>query len=408
MGISTIIHFHCTGRIRLCTFLLLALLWSRIYAQPGQIHLSIVKSGHRSDINIKYNSNQNNQPQYVLFGKSLKLSNKVKATATVFDDDFIYSAQLEKLSPSGTWYYKCGSDETGWSQVYSFKTAAKPGKSGKIVTGILGDTQNNEFNEQFGKTAEVVRQMSAFKPDLILHMGDIVNNGSINADWKKFLQVIQPISTRAPLMVTLGNHDIDNTNGPTFQQPFPTYSLLFSMPGNGLDYSFDYGNVHFISIFSGIANSAAPYGVLRYGSDSPEKVWLENDLIKANQNRRTGWIIVFMHSPLYSFGWSNVSKWKETITPILEKHNVDLCLAGHRHVYERHYPVKYGIPVNSGQGTVYITNGTAGGSPQGLGGTDLPTMSFTPGEKMYNYAMMTIEGETLRYEVFNLDVKKID
>jgi hypothetical protein len=35
-------------------------------------------------------------------------------------------------------------------------------------------------------------------------------------------------------------------------------------------------------------------------------------------------------------------------------------------------------------------------------------MAFTPGEKMYNYAMMTIEGKTLRYEVFNLDGNKID
>jgi predicted phosphohydrolase len=407
MGISAIIYFNFRRHIRFFSFLLLALLCPRIYAQPGQIHLSIAKSGEYSDIHITYISDQN-LPQYVLYGKSLKLNKKVVASSSEFDGDFIYSTKLEKLSPSRTWFYKCGSEETGWSPVYSFKTAPKSGRSERIVAGILGDTQNNEFNERFGKTDEVVRRLEFFKPDLVLHMGDIVNNGSINTDWKKFLQVIQPVSTSAPLMVTLGNHDIDNTSGPTFQQPFPSFSRLYSMPGNGLDYSFDYGNVHFISIFSGIANTAVQSGVLRYGNDTREREWLENDLKKANQNRRTGWIIVFMHYPLYSFGWSNVSEWKKSLAPLLEKYNVDLCLAGHRHVYERHYPVKEGIPVKTGPGTVYITNGTAGGSPQGVGGSDLPTMAFTSGEKMYNYAIMKIEGEILSYEVYNLSGNKID
>ncbi len=94
--------------------------------------------------------------------------------------------------------------------------------------------------------------------------------------------------------------------------------------------------------------------------------------------------------------------------PLLEKYQVDLCISGHRHVYERHNELKSGLPSTDGTGTVYITNGTAGGSPQGLGGKEMLSMAFTSSEKMYNYAILTIEGKKLIYEVFDQNSKKID
>jgi hypothetical protein len=85
-------------------------------------------------------------------------------------------------------------------------------------------------------------------------------------------------------------------------------------------------------------------------------------------------------------------------------------------VYERHKAIKgdqifeqtsfnnYDKPL----GTVYITNGSAGGSLQGLGGDKLPTMVFTPKEKIYTYAIMTIEKNELRYDLFDKQGRKVD
>src|SRR5690606_18599006 len=121
------------------------------------------------------------------------------------------------------------------------------------------------------------------------------------------------------------------------------------------------------------------------------------------------WIVVFCHYPVYAYGVSLVSGWQQNLKPLLDKYEVDLCLSGHRHVYERHKAVR-GTAVfeqadmnvyNNPQGTIYITNGSAGGSLQGVGGAKLPTMLFTPSEKVYTYAVMEIQRNEIKYEVFD-------
>ena len=122
-----------------------------------------------------------------------------------------------------------------------------------------------------------------------------------------------------------------------------------------------------------------------------------------------------MHYPVNSFGWSNIKGWKDNILPLLDKHRVDLCLAGHRHVYERHYQVKEGVPVkndsgifSSDDGTIYITNGTAGGTPTGSGGKNLPGMAFTPEIAMYSFGIMDVGPSSITYRVFDQDSSLID
>lgn len=397
--------------IKKAAFLLAILLNFSLFSQPQRVHLSFAEpdNSKHSNINVTWSDKKVVQSSAVKLGnKEQKLNYTVNATVDEHNGEIIYKAILEKLKPSTTYFYKCGSDETGWSETFSFITAPKIGDKKPFTVGVFGDTQNNEFNEDFQKTKEVIKYLSEIRPDFTIHTGDLVNNGSVEEGWIKLLNTIQPLVSRAPMMPTLGNHDIVNAPGENFQKPYPIFYKLFSLPGDGLDYSFKYGNVHFVSIFSGYAIKAAEEGVLRYGVETPERKWLEEDLERARNTKGIDWIIVITHYPLHSFGWSNVKEWKERITPILDKYNVDLCLSGHRHVYERHHPLRDGKPVGEGEGTVYITNGTSGGSPQGIGGFDLPTMAFTPRERMYNYAVMKVSGNTLKYEVFNLEQIKID
>jgi hypothetical protein len=111
-----------------------------------------------------------------------------------------------------------------------------------------------------------------------------------------------------------------------------------------------------------------------------------------------------------------VKGWENNITPLLDKYKVDLALAGHRHVYERHKAIRANqvMPPSSHHVyknpncTVYITNGTAGGSPQGLGGSEMSSMIFTSPAKMYNFAIMEIEGKRIKYELYNEKYEKFD
>ena len=385
-------------------------LWSVLSAQPRQVHLSW--SGNKvktySSMTVSWVSDNLQNAEFVVYGTASADLSTVKAQKTIAAGRSFQNVFLENLQPATTYIYRCGSDETGWSENYAFTTAPLPGTRETFKVGVWGDTQNNEFNEQFEKTRQIVGQMIPIKPDFILHMGDIVNNGSITPDWLNFLTVAQPLTAFAPMMPTLGNHDIENLPGEHFQEPFPVFNQLFTLPGNGLDYSFEYGNTHFVCIYSGYAKAASENGQLRYSHHSKEYEWLEKDLSKARHNPRIDWIVVYTHYPLYSFGVSNIQQWREALSPLFEKYQVDICLAGHRHVYERHNPQTSGVSLTGWKGTVYITNGTAGGSPQGIGGKDMPTMAFTSDVRMYNYATMTVNGKKLWYEVFDQNSKKID
>lgn len=393
------------------------------FGQPRNIHLSWTgqhETNTSHTMAITWNSKMPNN-KMVRYGlKNDKLNSLATAAVNAKSDlkgAYIYKAELSNLRDGTTYYYQCGSDLEGWSNVYSFKTAPKTGKRGKYVVGVWGDTQNNKGNLDFEETSKIVQKMAQHKFNLIAHMGDIVENGSVVKSWDAFLNTTQPLNAQIPFMPVTGNHDVVNANQDTaFQKPFPIYYDLFNLPGDYINYSYDYGNIHFVAINSGYAAGAAKVNKLLYEKGSPEYNWLNDDLTKARKNKKIEWIILYAHYPMYAYGVSLVPQWQKNVTPLIDKYNIDLCLTGHRHVYERHAAIKNDQIFKSADkhiyqkpaGTVYITNGSAGGSLQGIGGKDMPSMVFTPSEKMYTYAVMTIENNQLSYEVFNNEGLMID
>lgn len=393
------------------------------FAQPQQIHLSWNSSEKNAEANtmVVTWASENQTQSRVKYGTDKKLNLAQPATHKFLPNGKMYSyhASLNNLKPNTTYFYQCGSDQDGWSAVYAFKTAPLLGSQKEFVVGVWGDTQDNEFNTQFEKTDAIVQQMVKYPVQFTIHMGDIVNTGSLVPSWQRLFQTTQPLNAIAPFMPVPGNHDVDNElENAGFQKPFPVFYDLFNLPSEDVDYSFNYGNTHFVAINSGHAKGVeeAKQNNWRYAKGSAEYQWLEADLARARQDKNITWIIIYMHHPLYSFGWSHVKGWQGHITPLLDKYKVDLALAGHRHVYERHKAIRadQAIPLTSQHvykkpnGTVYITNGTAGGSPQGLGGSNMPSMVFTSPAKMYNFAVMTIKGKRISYDVYNEKNEKID
>jgi predicted phosphodiesterase len=392
--------------------LALTLLASSILnAQPSLIHLSLQsKTGPvgTAPVTVTWCSDNSSGKQFVRYGLTPARSKKMKAGKNEFNGKALYYADLKKLNPGTRYFYKCGSDDAGWSTTYSFNS--EPGK-GTFRVGVIGDTQNNNQNEEFQKTRNILNLVQTYSPHFTLHMGDIVNDGSQKESWTNFLSASQELNAISPLMPVLGNHDIQNNKGADFQKSFPDYHSLFNLPGDEVNYSFTYGSVRFIGIFSGCAQAAQEIDQVKYKPGSPEYIWLDNELSNAEEDGNVNWIIVWMHYPVSSFGWSNIAGWKENVMPLLEKHRIDLCLSGHRHVYERHYQMKDGVPVkndsggpfSSDNGTIYITNGTAGGSPTGPGGKDMPDIAFTPDKTMYSFGIMDVSDDSLTYRVFDQD-----
>jgi predicted phosphodiesterase len=391
------------------------------FAQPKGIHLS----WNGNQVNTSSTMaitwlNDIHDDGIVQYGSdSNHLIKRAKATE-VFSENlksYVSKSTLTNLSAITWYYYRVGSGEHGWSKTYRFRTGPPKGSSSKMIIGIWSDTQNNEGNLHFEQTDSIVSQMKKDTYYFTIHNGDIVENGSIMNNWKGYFDAGQPVNANEPLMSVTGNHDVNNdTSSTDFQKPFPVFYEVMNLPGNQLNYSYDYGNVHFIAINSGWAQGAEKVGKVLFNEHSPEYRWLEADLAKARLDKKINWIIIYSHYPVYSFGFSHIPTWQAHIKPLVDKYKVDLYLAGHRHVYERHKAVRgteifesddtdlYGKP----KGTVYVTNGSCGGSLQGLGGWDLPTMMFTPTEKMYTHAVMTIENKTLTYRVTDKSGKEID
>lgn len=174
------------------------------------------------------------------------------------------------------------------------------------------------------------------------------------------LQGFSDIFTYTPFWPSPGNHDyntvwaqstllgipyqnipLENHRGPYFDMvEVPRYAEAGGYPSQlEVFYSFDYGDVHFLSLNSEVFDYTFSYnGINRM------KQWIENDL---QQNTRK-FTIAYFHQPPYSKGSHDsddlyelvMKAMREKVIPLLEDYDVDLVVCGHSHVFERSYLLK--------------------------------------------------------------------
>jgi acid phosphatase type 7 len=132
-----------------------------------------------------------------------------------------------------------------------------------------------------------------------------------------------------------------------------------------MHYSFNFGNAHFISIdaetgYPGAAEETRY--VLPCGGFGDQLTWLENDLIKANQERDVRpWIFAAGHHPMYQ-GDSINADFQAAMEDLFYKYGVDVYFSGHVHSYERDYPVYKGVPESDYVDAVATTHLLIGGA----------------------------------------------
>ena len=155
-------------------------------------------------------------------------------------------------------------------------------------------------------------------------------------------------------MTAPGNHEINCTEVPGFNQACPPYlrkqipyNHRFNMPskqsGGYMNswYSFNYAFIHVVTLSCESDFPNAPSGYLL--DNTTQINWLIDDLAAVNRNI-TPWIIVQCHRPWkgstpaetqVGLGVVNCPACQQAFESILIQYIVDIYITGHVHWYER-------------------------------------------------------------------------
>ena len=258
-----------------------------------------------------------------------------------YDQD---STDLEKLRNYDTYHQENPTKDTVLQS-----TKSLPENNNNNINFIAAGDWN--CNEETSKTIERITQL---QPELVIGLGDYTFENVSPQCWFDISQPIDDI-----MKIAIGNHDLD------YQSSY--YKLLDHYNLYKPFYSFNFENIHFVSI-----SSEHPFekGSIQYE-------FIQYDLEKSLQDPSILWRIVFMHKPMYTtsdFDEKASEHLKTTFHELLERYNVDLVLSGHTQYYQRSLPLSYNsydpaYPVTKDQnsydhsdqdGIIFLTAGTAG------------------------------------------------
>jgi len=294
-----------------------------------------------------------------------------------------HKIKISGLEPRTKYYYSIGSwQDTLSTQGNYFVTLPVPKTEALYRIAAIGDCGNNSVNQRNVRD-QLMKYLGDKDLDSWILLGDNAYSSGRDAEFQSnFFNVYkETLLPKSPLFPAPGNHDYndgDRFNEKTAQSTHDVaYYQDFSMPRDGeagglasntqAFYSFDLGNIHFLSLDS-YGKEDGQYRL--YDTAGPQVQWIKKDL-EANTNK--GWIIAYWHHPPYTMGSHTSDKEmelvhiRENFIQILERYGVDLILCGHSHDYERSRLMKgnYGMEAsfNPDQHLVSKSSGFYDGTP---------------------------------------------
>ena len=232
---------------------------------------------------------------------------------------------------------------------------------------------------------------------MAVHVGDLAYPDGTFAEFDAaYYGMNAPLMSRIPFFATPGNHEYDTESASPYLAGIVAPESGVPAAGLGRYYSFNWANAHFVSLDSNLLGTSGAAAML---------AWLDADLAAVDLY----WRIVFLHHTPYPTGFhvgdATCAAVQELVNPIVERHGVQLVLAGHEHAYERSYPLAGNQPVESSErSTTYVVTGGGGGALESVGSSVQCECSV----QAFHYLRVDVDGESLTVTAIGLDGGEID
>lgn len=315
------------------------------------------------------------------------LTNTVVINNNVTD----HVVMVSGLQPNTRYYYAVGNTAmilAGQTSNHTFKTHPVPGTTEPTRIWAIGDFGKGNAGQVDVKNS-YLNYPESQNTDVWIWLGDNAYDDGKDSEYQnKVFNVtgFSDIFSWLPFYPSPGNHDygevwsestllgIPYTNIPLQDHQGPYFDIV-EVPQYGeagghasnleVFYSFDYGDVHFLSL-----NSEVFDYTFTYDGINEMKNWIQQDL----QNNTRKFTIAYFHQPPYSKGSHDsddlyelvMKAMREKIIPTLESYDIDLVVCGHSHVFERSFLINghYGNSSSFNPATMLI-DGSNGNLQQG-------------------------------------------
>lgn len=242
---------------------------------------------------------------------------------------------------------------------------------GNVLYSTYAENSSQLNESQFGKfnfvaagdygcdsnANRTITNMVAKEPEVVIGLGDLSYQKTADC----WFEIVSPLDD-GRIKIVIGDNEV-------YPAKLAQYINHFKIENPF--YSFDYGNVHFLSM------ATAKNKMIPYNETSEQYKFVKDDLRKAYENKSINWIIVNSYRPFYSSNTTHPGSevLQDLYHQLFEKYGVDIVLQAHNQNYQRTYPISYNekrnfSPVvtdketskytNDPEGVIFITAGTGG------------------------------------------------
>ncbi|KAK4767813.1 hypothetical protein SAY87_002954 [Trapa incisa] len=213
-------------------------------SSPQQVHISLAGDKH---MRVSWITDDTYSPSFVEYGTfSGNYEHTAWGESTSYSYLFYSSGKIHHvvigpLEDLTVYYYRCG----GEGPEFQLRTPPSQLPVAFAVAGDMGQT---------GWTKSTLDHIDQCNYDVHLLPGDLSYADYLQHRWDTFGELVQPLASARPWMVTEGNHEEERI--PLLKEGFQSYNARWKMPSeesgssSNLYYSFEVAGVHVIMLGS--------------------------------------------------------------------------------------------------------------------------------------------------------------